>query len=94
MNDGFGSNCDLRHRLVSRLECDDEPTFGPEHRLFVIGNAGYGGAASYESRVVVLNLEPRYSTSRPNVIIHIDHLGGIQASQRHLNPITQNFFMH
>ncbi len=29
----FGSNCDLRHRLVSRLECDGEPTFGPERRL-------------------------------------------------------------
>ncbi len=62
--------------------------------LLVIGFAGNGGATSYKSRVVVLNLEPRYSTSRPNVIIHIYHLGGIQASQRHLNPITQNFFMH
>jgi len=29
----FGSNYDLRHRLVSRLECDGEPTFGPERRL-------------------------------------------------------------
>jgi len=28
-----GSNYDLRHRLVSRLECDGEPTFGPERRL-------------------------------------------------------------
>ena len=28
-----GSNYDLRHRLVSRLECDGEPTFGPEGRL-------------------------------------------------------------
>jgi hypothetical protein len=30
---GLGSKCDLRHRLVSRLECDGEPTFGPERRL-------------------------------------------------------------
>ena len=28
-----GSNCDLRHRLALRLECDGEPTFGPERRL-------------------------------------------------------------
>jgi len=62
--------------------------------LLVIGFAGDGGAISYKSRLVVLDLEPRYSTSGPNVIIHIYQLGGIQASQRHLNPITQNFFMH
>jgi len=24
VNDGFGSNCDLRHRLALRLECDGE----------------------------------------------------------------------
>ncbi len=62
--------------------------------LLIIGFAGNGDAISYKSRVVVLDLEPRYSTSGPNVIIHIYQLGGIQASQRHLNPITQNFFMH
>ena len=28
-----GSNYDLRHRLALRLECDGEPTFGPERRL-------------------------------------------------------------
>ncbi len=28
-----GSNCDLRHRLALRLECDGEPTFTPERRL-------------------------------------------------------------
>ena len=62
--------------------------------LLIIGIAGNGGATSYKSRVAVLDLEPRYSTSGPNVIIHIYQLGGIQASQRHLDPITQNFFMH
>ena len=69
---------------------------GPLHarRLLVIGIAVYGGATSYKSRVVVLDLKPRNLTPRPNVIIHIYQLGGIQASQRHLNPITQNFFMH
>ncbi len=30
--DRFGSNCDLRHRLALRLECDGEPTFSTELR--------------------------------------------------------------
>ena len=29
---GFGSNCDLQHRLALRLEYDGEPTFSPEGR--------------------------------------------------------------
>ena len=33
-NDGSGSNCDLQQRLALRLECDGEPTFGPERRQF------------------------------------------------------------
>ncbi len=32
-NGSFGSNYDLQHRLVLRLECDGEPTFAPERRL-------------------------------------------------------------
>ena len=32
VNACFGSNCDLRHRVALRLECDGEPTLSPERR--------------------------------------------------------------
>ncbi len=31
-----GSNCDLRHRLTLRLECDGEPTFSAEGKALPV----------------------------------------------------------
>ncbi len=50
-NVGFGSNCDHRHRLVLRLECDGEPTFGLERRLC-------GGDRTYINRLTNGNFVP------------------------------------
>ncbi len=43
INDGFGSNCDLQHRLALCLESGDKPTFNLERRQCACARVEGGG---------------------------------------------------
>ncbi len=63
-----GSNCDLRHRLALRLECDGEPTFTPERRLGSDTPRRQPSPAAYNSaRLDRRNLQMRGIPSPPPV---------------------------
>lgn len=62
--------------------------------LFIPGFACDGGAALRESRAVVPDIEPGDPAPGPHVIFRFHACRLVQAAERHLHPISEDFLVH
>ena len=77
---------------------DSRPTAPSRHAFFclslIVRFTRYSTATSPEPGQVVLHRKPGNLTNRPHVILRCHPLRMIQAPQRYLNSIPENFFVH